>query len=134
MSNLFRPLIALSFASILVAQLPTKDPAPPPKPTPKPESPAPGNEPDENIGNLIAFVSAENGNPLDVATVILEQDEKAIRTGATGESGYLTFVGVKPGRYKAKFLREGYIETSMQVVNVKSASTTEIKAVLVKQK
>ncbi|MBL0314153.1 MAG: carboxypeptidase regulatory-like domain-containing protein [Holophagaceae bacterium] len=134
MSNLSRPFLALLFASSLVAQLPTKEPAPKAPPRAKPERPAPQQDPDKTNGNVSAYVSTEDGKPFANAVVILELDGKEARVAATGENGYVTFIWVAPGTYKAIFRREGYAESVVEHVKVEGGANIEIKATLVKKK
>jgi hypothetical protein len=137
MSNLASPFIALLFASSLVAQLPSKEPAPQTPQAPsraKPEKPEPQKDPDQTNGNVSALVSMEDGKPFDGAVVILELDGKEARVAATGENGYVTFVWVTPGTYKAIFRREGFTEAVVESVKVEGGQNLEIKAVLVKKK
>jgi len=131
MPNLYRPFLALLFASSLVAQLPTKEPVPP---RAKPEKPEPQVEPDKTNGNVAAYVTTEDGKPMEGAVVILELDGKEARVAATSDSGYVTIVWVKPGTYKAIFRREGYTEVVVQPVKVVGGKNVDIKARLVKKK
>lgn len=134
MSTLSRTALALFLASSLVAQLPTKEPAPKAPSRAKPEKPAPQQDPDQTNGNVSAYVSMEDGKPFDGAVVILELEGKEARVAATGENGYVTFIWVTPGTYKAIFRREGYKEAVVQSVKVEGGKNIEIKAVLAKKK
>ena len=133
MSSMSRPFLALLFASGLMAQLPTKEPAPQAPPRAKPEKPEPQQEPDQTNGNVSAYVSTEDGKPFAEAVVILEADGREPRAAATGENGYVTFVWVKPGTYKAIFRREGYTEVVIQSVKVDGGKNIEIRAKLAKK-
>lgn len=134
MSSLFRPFFALLFATSLMAQLPAKEPAPQAPARAKPEKPAPQPQPDQTNGNVSAYVSMEDGQPFGGAVVILESDGKEPRAAATGENGYVTFVWVTPGTYKAIFRREGYAEAVVESVKVEGGKNLEIKATLAKKK
>ncbi|MBL0210076.1 MAG: carboxypeptidase regulatory-like domain-containing protein [Holophagaceae bacterium] len=133
MSHLSRPFFALLFASALMAQLPTKHPVPQSPPRAKPEKPEPQVEPDKTNGNVSAYVAREDGKPFEGAVVILELDGQEARAAATGENGYVTFVWVKPGIYKAIFRREGYAESVVPRVKVEGGKNIDIKAVLKKK-
>ena len=133
MSSLSRTFFALFFASSLVAQLPTKEPPPQAPPRAKPQKPEPEPTPDQSNGNVTAYVSLEGGKPFGGAVVILEQDGKEIRAGAKGENGFVTFVWVKPGVYKAIFRSQGYQEVSLPSVRVGGGKNIEIKAVMKKK-
>lgn len=117
-----------------MAQLPTKEPQPPAPSRAKPDKPAPQPEPDQTNGNVSAFVATEDGKPFEAAVVILELDGKEARAAATGENGYVTFVWVTPGTYKAIFRREGYTEVMVESVKVEGGKNVDIKAVLVRKK
>lgn len=134
MSNLSRPFFALLLASNLMAQLPTKEPAPKAPSRAKPEKPAPQQDPDQTNGNVSAYVAMEDGRPFGGAVVILESEGKEARAAATGENGYVTFVWVTPGTYKAIFRREGYTEVVVESVKVEGGKNIEIKATLAKKK